>query len=74
MTSFNLRSILSRGKGVFSEFMAKNVILNDISPKLLNILEDDEDIEEVDKVKEEKLGDDLKVILKDEKCQEFYGR
>ena len=60
-----------RGKGVFSEMLAHNVIQNDMSPKLLNILEDDSDNEEVKD--EENLEDDLKILLKHEKSKEFYG-
>ena len=71
MNPFNLRSILSRGKGVFSELLAHNVIQNDISPKLLNLLEDDSNAEE--NKEDEQLGDDLKILLKDEKYKKIYG-
>ena len=68
-----MRSIIARGKGVFSELLAQNVIQNDISPKLLNILDDDGEEETEVKAEEEKMGEDLRVILKDPKSKEFYG-
>ena len=74
ISSFNLRNILARGKGAFSELLAHNVIQNDISPKLLNILdEDDEEVMEV-KADEEQMGEELKVLLKDKKSKDFYGK
>ena len=50
--------------------MAKNIILNEYPPKLLNIIED---IEPLDAKEEEDINKDIKDLLNDSSYKEFYG-
>ena len=50
--------------------MAKNIILNEYPPKLLNIIED---IEPIDNKEEEDIDKDIKDLLTDELYKQFYG-
>lgn len=68
--SINLRNILSKGKGVLSELLAKHIILNEIPPKLLNFIEEEDEAgEDVAPEKE-----DPKILLKDDIFNDFYSK
>lgn len=41
-----LKNILQKGNGILTEIVAKHIVLNEIPPKLLELIDFDEDSEE----------------------------
>lgn len=71
---FSIKNILAKGKGILSELTSKHVVLNEISSKLLNIIDEDENDEEINKNESSKIDkENGKILLKYEANREFYG-
>ena len=41
--AFTLKNVLSKNKGILSEITAKHVVLNELPPKLLTLIDDDDE-------------------------------
>lgn len=70
---FNLKSILLKGKGIFSELSARHIVLNEFPAKLLSIIDTDEDKTQTDDTNKIDDTEDASYLLKDENYLEFYG-
>ena len=83
---FTLKNILSKSKGILTEILAKHCVLNELSPKLLNTIDlNDEDLAGSDKVEagpnkmsdtdkeEAQIRKDNLLLLENEANKEFYG-
>ncbi len=66
-SSFNLKYIVTKGKGIFSELLAKHCVQNEFAPKLLTLIES---IDESDTSTDKKDNDSD--LLKDQQLYEFY--
>ena len=74
---FSLRSILSKGKGVLSEILAKHIVLNKFPPRLLSFSEDfneggEDNLTMNEIAPNQNTPQDDKDLLKDETFSEFY--
>ena len=66
-SGLSLKTILSRGKGVLSEILAKHIIACELPPKLLTFIEAADPIEE-------KNADNGADLLSDNTFNEFYSK
>lgn len=66
-SSYSLKTILKKSKGFLSDFLAKHIVLNEYPPKLLTIIDDDE--EDENGIKTGGIS-----LLQDERFKEFYSK
>lgn len=72
-TFYNIKKILAKGKGIVSELVAKHAVLNEFAPKLLSILEEDTEFDEITKDGIRDHNQELIAILNDPVHKQFYG-
>lgn len=63
---FNIRNILNKGKGIFSELTSKHIVLNGYPPRLMNIIDIETD--------ETKINNEEKKLLQNYDYKLFYGK
>lgn len=64
-----IKNIINKGKGFISEIVSRHIVLNEFSPKLMSLIDNEENDEEI--IKDQKVETDL--LLKNEVFKEFYG-
>lgn len=67
----NLKYIFNQGKGVLTEILAKQIVLNKYPPKLLTFGDSENDSSEENV--EEEVKDNLKLLLQNSDYRAFYG-
>ena len=70
----NIRSILTKNKGVLSELVAQHVVLNQIPPKLLSIFDDEDEMGEITRDEIKSSREEYASLLNDQSLKEFYGK
>lgn len=69
--SINLKYIFNQGKGVLTEILAKQIVLNKYPPKLLTFADSEDDSSEENV--EAEVKDNLKLLLQNSDYRAFYG-
>lgn len=70
----NIRSILTKNKGILSELVAQHIVLNQIPPKLLSIFDDEDEIGEITRDEIKSSREEYASLLNDQSLREFYGQ
>lgn len=70
----NIRSILTKNKGVLSELVAQHVVLNQIPPKVLSIFDDEDEMGEITQDEIKSCREEYASLLNDQSLKEFYGK
>lgn len=63
---FNIRNLLYKGKGIFSELTSKHIVLNQYPPRLMNIIDQETD--------ETEINNEEKKMFVDHDNKLFYGK
>jgi len=73
LMEFNLKNVLTKGKGILSEIVAKHIVLNKYPAKLLNFIEEEQEDEEFQSLEEKADRQEELKLLKEPEYKEFYG-